>query len=595
MQWVNSKFDACSNGHICPPVADTQLPPRILALERSDDGEILVKVIETRESRGKYAALSHCWGIQLPCTTTKDNLGERMRGIPWQALPKTFQDATRYCVELGIFYLWIDALCILQDDEREWQIQSSKMADIYQNSCITLAATSSDCGSAGCFMEQVFPSAECSLQVQSQSGRTYRLLIRIHLSHWSVPLTAAARRDYPLLSRGWAFQERVLSPRILHFCKDELVWECGEGMQCECGSLTETENLKRQFALATRLKIEDEIQQPAPSEQVGNESESEDDSDSGEAQCESANRQAMIGNRNAQQFQRDAQFRYTELLEIAGRAPQSNLDKAISQWHRIVEQYSALELTKDMDCLPALSGLAERMAPFLGTYRAGLWDLSLLHDLSWRVETPDLAVPQLSNYRGPSWSWVSVSTRVSFWSKVEMEPLSALVRIAQGLQDTRPPSAPLGTLSLTAQVKSCQVRVGGRNPYGAVTSAFLVLKGKLREVKPWHDSLTLSKTSIPSRFEVEVHDVQRSSVTSLRLPFFADHVMCDFGTQTTRLYLFMLQPHIGLVLTRTQERIQDAAISIYRRVGILKVPYDIEGTYHINLIAGGTKAVIAIM
>ncbi|KAJ4309588.1 hypothetical protein N0V84_011430 [Fusarium piperis] len=259
------------------------------------------------------------------------------------------------------------------------------MADIYQNSYITLAATSSDCGSGGCFSEKPFPNTERSLQVPSLTGRGYRLLVRHHLSHWSVPLTAAARKEYPLLSRGWAFQERVLSTRTLHFCKQELVWECGERTQCECGSLDEMQNLKTQFALATRLKIEDETQQFTPSSgRVHNESESESESDYdpvlGEAQHESANRRAMAHNRRAQESERVAQFRYTELLESAARRRQSKRDKAISQWHRIVEQYSALALTKYTDCLPALSGLAERMAPRpLGFIAAARFELESRH------------------------------------------------------------------------------------------------------------------------------------------------------------------------------------------------------------------------
>jgi hypothetical protein len=122
---------------------------------------------------------------------------------------------------------------------------------------------------------------------------------------------------------------------------------------------------------------------------------------------------------------RSARSGYVELRGLLAQLPKSELHAAMDQWHGIVDQYSALMLTRNTDLLPALSGLAQRMEPFLGVYRAGLWGKTFLRDMMWRVDrlVPGLRRPP--KYRGPSWSWVSVNTKVSFWTEVQMSPRSA--------------------------------------------------------------------------------------------------------------------------------------------------------------------------
>lgn len=91
------------------------------AMGRNSGGDICAKVmeVENKATIGIYAALSHCWGLELPCVLSMDNQTNRLSGIQWTELPQTFQDAIRYFLELGVFYLWIDALCIIQDDPED--------------------------------------------------------------------------------------------------------------------------------------------------------------------------------------------------------------------------------------------------------------------------------------------------------------------------------------------------------------------------------------------------------------------------------------------------------------------------------------------
>jgi hypothetical protein len=93
-------------------------PSRILDLSKVQSVGSLdpVTLIDSGLLRDKYATLSYCWGKLDPMKTTKSALESIRRGIPVNSLPKTFRDAVRVCLVLDIMYLWIDSLCIVQDD-----------------------------------------------------------------------------------------------------------------------------------------------------------------------------------------------------------------------------------------------------------------------------------------------------------------------------------------------------------------------------------------------------------------------------------------------------------------------------------------------
>lgn len=116
------------------------LPTRLLDVGDSDHP---IRLWESASSaKGEYACLSHCWGSHQLLRTLIGNLEAfKHDGIPWDQLPKTFQEAITFTRSLGLQYLWIDSLCIVQDDISDWNKEAANMAAIYQNSFITLAAT----------------------------------------------------------------------------------------------------------------------------------------------------------------------------------------------------------------------------------------------------------------------------------------------------------------------------------------------------------------------------------------------------------------------------------------------------------------------
>lgn len=168
-----------------------------------------------------YAALSHCWGRSPRFKTTKQSVRSLKRGIDPDLLPRTFQDAIELTRKLRIDYLWIDALCILQDSEEDWQAESTLMGYYYRNAHLTISALDAPDGSRG-FLH----TDRTTLSARIDDTESWR---EAGLS-WGDTF-----RQSPLSRRGWVLQERLLSRRILHFAKDELLWEC---MECSARERT---------------------------------------------------------------------------------------------------------------------------------------------------------------------------------------------------------------------------------------------------------------------------------------------------------------------------------------------------------------------
>lgn len=172
-----------------------------------------------------YTTLSHCWGSLEFFKLKKSNIDSLLdHGFPHERLPKTLQDAIKVSQSLGFKYIWIDSLCIVQDDVEDWSRESSLMSNVYGNAILDIAATNAKDGSEGLFVER-------------DTGKTKihyfrtpdKRLWEINPTRFYEEFVASA----PLSSRAWAFQERYLAHRALHFSADELFWECREHIACE--------------------------------------------------------------------------------------------------------------------------------------------------------------------------------------------------------------------------------------------------------------------------------------------------------------------------------------------------------------------------
>jgi hypothetical protein len=324
----------------------SQFPKRILELT---GGRITLR--EYLSDRPLYACLSHCWGHSNDIIkTTLTNLDEFKNEVPRNNLTENFQHAVDICQRLEINFLWIDTLCIIQDSENDWKEESAKMAGIYENSFLTIAATKSKEGAGGCyattnpeFLAISVPDTDIYVRQKPPKFPT----------HWS----QKDSEKWPLLNRGWVYQEMRLSRRVLHFCSQEVIWECRHSRKSESG-------------------CSDEYM----------------DSD-------------------------ESRYRWT----IYETVPYWKLaEDPRKLWYRTVQEYSRTQLTFEKDKMPALAALTQNMENLRADDRflAGLWEKTLLLDLLWMV-WPSPKTGRPATWRAPTWSWASVQSQVMWESSVD--------------------------------------------------------------------------------------------------------------------------------------------------------------------------------
>lgn len=408
----------CNEGHAsCSRPVNSRLPTRVIDVgldEKSDT----VYLKETRDSdRDPYMSLSHCWGKEQIITTTNGTLQDRKAGIKMSELSNTFRDAVIITRGLGIRYLWIDSLCIIQDDRKDWEIESAKMADVYMCSQLNIAATHSSNGKGGCFAERW--SLDTLGQIELNVGEdtliepddyeegNYKIYVRNALNvahnHFTRTMDYANTMEHasPLLSRGWVFQERLLSPRTLHFHAEELIWECTSGISCECSRL-------------------EDYQWGDPD--------------------------GLLQQREADQL---------KMLYSSISASTATESQILDQWLEITTEYCKLKLTNQMDHLPAISGLASRVAKRLSCeYLAGLWSQDLPRALCWLKESGyqnDHPSFRDAHANAPSWSWASVWHHSDDVSSISYDLVNVRGFVAdprcqvQGFQNSRSPTNPFGS------------------------------------------------------------------------------------------------------------------------------------------------------
>jgi hypothetical protein len=244
--WAEEQFRDCVKCHqACPSPVDTPLPTRVLdlgLLEEGGCGNPIVKLYETHNEIAQYVCLSHCWGkAPITHTTTTSTLRQYQGHIAWSALPRTFQHAIIFTQKLRIRYLWIDSLCIIQDDKEDWRKQSAMMCSVFQGSA------SSD-SRGGLFFKASLDERGYSIWNRQAGEAKWQVCVRRPIQHFSFFEGGKSLKEAsPLLKLAWVFQERLLAPRLLHFGPQELIWECADEISCECSGIEVTQ-LKKTYA-----------------------------------------------------------------------------------------------------------------------------------------------------------------------------------------------------------------------------------------------------------------------------------------------------------------------------------------------------------
>ncbi|KAK1815097.1 hypothetical protein LTR12_010521 [Friedmanniomyces endolithicus] len=327
------------------------------------------RLVESAGAAGQYVALSHCWGD--PATvpkTTRETLLQHCTDVPDEILSKTFRHAIQITRGLGMRYVWIDALCIVQNDPKDWAREAAKMRTVYSDAFLTIAAASASDGTGGCFHSR---DGGKEYPYRYPGQQEMNIYIRLPVDHSFFDALSAgvqANRSverFSLATRKWIFQERMLSRRVLYFTRYELAWECRTETACECDGAD---------CLATPHNSGYTLAKPRSS------------------------------------FPNTA-FTASGTPDMLAKAAY------LERWAILAEEYSSRSLSYPTDALIASSGVARAFdTAGLGTYFAGMWEFALPLQLAWRtVYDPELETQgPLTDYTAPSWSWVSSRTRVTY-------------------------------------------------------------------------------------------------------------------------------------------------------------------------------------
>lgn len=354
---IRTWIDTCTKDHKkCRVDTEVWYPSRLLQLDRHTKRVRLI-ITKHEHLEGRYMTLSHRWGPTSYVQLESSTMAQLQNKVDVSGLPKVFQDAIALAYDLGIQYLWIDALCIKQgpSGHSDWDIESLNMGKIYSNAFINASATLSSDGTESLFHERscgpIMPS-EINFDVSGEIHKYYALDGDL----WFDEISNA-----PLSKRGWVFQERFLARRVLHFGGRQLGWECRELDALE----TFPSGLPQ--CLAHSQMIKENI--------------------------------------------------YDELATLA-REPGKNLDKGfVDQWHNLVSEYSKCQLTFGTDKVVAFAGVAECMMRYrTDHYTAGMWQDTLVYDLAWWRSAYDRTTMPIgaTHLRAPSWSWACVDGEISW-------------------------------------------------------------------------------------------------------------------------------------------------------------------------------------
>ena len=424
LEMIKAWIEHCEDDHsICKTSVRTtaRLPTRLLQIEKSGESfKIKLCLSSGLSPSTSYATLSHVWGsgsLMRLVNLVNENLLRYQQDIPLAKLPQTFADAIQLTNALGLSYLWIDSLCIIQDSTLDWEVESTTMCDVYRGSTINIAASASvDCNGGLYRQRNPLLVTPCIIDVSykrkeagAREGGPYALMCE----------TACDRDpfvDEPLSGRAWAVQERILAPRTVYFTARKIYFACCKKMTSDVDPCS------------------------------------------------------LIGYNG---FKEDFLNTWTSQRPIL--APHSpNLDLCLSNWKRVVQQYTHGQLSYESDKLVAIAGLAKHMQRVLLTpnitYLAGLWSFELIDWLMWRV-SETLRPLSSKAYRAPSWSWASVE------GEVEWRPYrSSNVRAGISKVDIWPDST-------SNQLYGASVVEARTNPtsdpFGSVHGGYIQIRGHL--------------------------------------------------------------------------------------------------------------------
>jgi hypothetical protein len=349
---VRDNLKQCINGHFsCRTNADdvAYMPTRVLDLGVVDDERAPVRLVESTHivDDRSYACLSHRWDSLGRTIITEKATYEKHRDcIRFEDLGLPYRETVHIMRRLCMRYLWIDSLCIIQDSAKDWESESKTMATVYNRAVFTLARQCDSTTSLRCIPDHTHLVSDPRISPPVYTRPAFK-----HL--WN---QLDGLYKFQLAERGWIYQERLLSPRTIHFSDEEIFWECYKNSSCQCDR-----GVPHEIALHYELP----------------------------------------------------KFHHAKALLLGDLTSKPEVATLRKRWRQIVEEYSGLDLTKSSDKLYAIQGCADQIGERLNeSYLFGLWQGDLLGDLAWGKGCKK---PRPTGQHCiPTWSWASTDGQVSY-------------------------------------------------------------------------------------------------------------------------------------------------------------------------------------
>ncbi|KAK7425901.1 hypothetical protein QQZ08_007615 [Neonectria magnoliae] len=301
------------------------------------------------------------------------------------SLPKTFRDAVVVVRELGLRFLWIDSLCIIQDSKEDWEEQSAVMGDIYRGGYINIAAKAAANASVGCFVPRTPEPPPCQIPHRAKDGTpTGFMYVR------SPVFKVEDIEKTPLDTRGWVLQERTLSPRIIHYGAQQLYWECISSTQRQDGKYhNDAVNFEEELGLVPIGNFKQTLGLYSPTDPAVFE-----------------------------------EYR----AALPGIMDDKDIERCLhmDQWYYTVMDYTRRNLTYQSDKLAAIAGVAKAFQEERKySYLAGLWQEDLVRGMMWWI-CDEKSVPrsQVITHTLPSWAWARHSGEIAFLVSPDRETMS---------------------------------------------------------------------------------------------------------------------------------------------------------------------------
>ncbi|KAI1338661.1 heterokaryon incompatibility protein-domain-containing protein [Xylariaceae sp. FL0016] len=381
---ARSWLERCSVSHsTCSDMKQTYMPRRVLRLRPGlQTSEFRVFIEEPKEVE-PFTSLSYCWGKDQQYKMTKARITSGDFELDWNRIAKSIQDAVRVTVGIGLHCLWVDSLCIIQDDEQDKAEQIADMARIYNQATVTIVASKANQAADG-FLDDINLGDRTNLAVKLpfRCPGPERTLGTAFITNFNT-----SRNAEPINSRAWTFQEYYLSNRILEFTSLQMRWTCASANK-------------------------------------------------GIEYCDGWKWERNLGNDNAEVLNpyHDLKKDIKE-MESSRSSEQWMRDWVHMRWSGAVSHYTARELSVPTDKVLAISGIAQVFARHIKeVYMAGFWASTLPSHLCWHT-MPDQKSQRLPSrsglYQGPSWSWLSVNSHIyDVYSRAcQSETLVALLNV----------------------------------------------------------------------------------------------------------------------------------------------------------------------